>query len=385
MPIACEVSTQFALPLPLQGERVGVRGRLHELRARGETPSSRPSPPEGGEGAHTLCSPNIRFLLQRALGTICLTFILALSLTPAHAETYPARPIRVVVSTAAGGITDICARVVGHLITTRTGQTIVIDNKPGGSGNIGMEFVSRATPDGYTLGVANTGQIVINPFLYAHMSYNPLHDLAPVGSIGEVPLFIVVSGKLPVHSLQEFIAYAKARPGKLSYASAGSGTTPHLVADAFFRRTGLDLVHVPYRGAMPGVMDVIAGRMQATFVSMGPYMDFVRRGDLRILGVAAERRVPYLPDVPTFAEQGVPDFIANTWFAMFAPRGTPPAILEQLNGYIRAVASDPDARGRLDATFIEPTPLSLADFTQLVTADAAKWKNIVRDAGVRGD
>ena len=339
--------------------------------------------PKGGEGARALCSPHFPKLLRR--GSIWLTFILALSLTPAHAETYPARPIRVVVSTAAGGITDICARVLGHYITTKTGQTIVTDNKPGGSGNIGMEFVSRATPDGYTLGVANTGQIVINPFLYAHMSYNPLQDLVPVGSIGAVPLFIVVSGKLLVHSLQEFIAYAKARPGGLSYASAGSGTTPHLVADAFFRRVGLDLVHVPYRGAMPGVMDVIAGRMQATFVSMGPYMDFVRRGDLRILGVAAERRVPYLPDVPTFAEQGVPDFTASTWFAMFAPRATPAPIVAQLNGYIRAVASDPDARRRLDATFIEPTPLSVADFTRLVAADAEKWKKIVHDAGVRGD
>ena len=319
------------------------------------------------------------------LASILLTFIIALPLTPARAETYPARPIRVVVSTAAGGITDICARVLGNLITTRTRQTIVTDNKPGGSGNIGMEYVSRAAPDGYTLGVANTGQIVINPYIYARMSYNPLHDLVPVGSIGEVPLFVVVSGKLPVHSLQEFIAYAKARPGKLSYASAGSGTTPHLVADAFLRRVGLDLVHVPYRGAMPGVMDVIAGRMQATFISMGPYMDFVRRGDLRILGVAAERRVSYLPDVPTFAEQGVPDFIASTWFAMFAPRGTPPAIVEQLNGYIRAVASDADARRRLDATFIEPSPLSVAEFTQLVAADAEKWKAIVQAAGARAD
>ena len=319
------------------------------------------------------------------LASILLTFIIALPLTPARAETYPARPIRVVVSTAAGGITDICARVLGNLITARTGRTIVTDNKPGGSGNIGMEYVSRAAPDGYTLGVANTGQIVINPYIYARMSYNPLHDLVPVGSIGEVPLFVVVSGKLPVHSLQEFIAYAKARPGKLSYASAGSGTTPHLVADAFLRRVGLDLVHVPYRGAMPGVMDVIAGRMQATFISMGPYMDFVRRGDLRILGVAAERRVSYLPDVPTFAEQGVPDFIASTWFAMFAPRGTPPAIVEQLNGYIRAVASDADARRRLDATFIEPSPLSVAEFTQLVAADAEKWKAIVQAAGARAD
>ena len=339
----------------------------------------------GNRARERFCPRGLTGAVAHPTVSIWLTFIVALSLTPAHAQTYPTRPIRTVVSTAAGGITDICARVLGNFITRQTSQPVVIDNKPGGSGNIGMEFVSRAAPDGYTLGVANTGQIVINPFLYAHMSYDPLHDLVPVGSIGEVPLFIVVSGKLPVHSLQEFIAYAKARPGKLSYASAGSGTTPHLVADAFFRRTGLDLVHVPYRGALPGVMDVVAGRMQATFVSMGPYMDFVRRGDLRILGVAAKKRAAYLPDVPTFAEQGISDFIASTWFAMFAPRGTPPAIVAQLNGYIRALASDPDARRRLDATFIEPTPLSLTDFTRLVATDAEKWKGIVQAAGAKGD
>jgi tripartite-type tricarboxylate transporter receptor subunit TctC len=320
-----------------------------------------------------------------AVASICFTFVIASSLAPAHAQPYPTRPIRAVVASAAGGITDICARVLGNFITRQTRQPVVIDNKPGGSGNIGMEFVSHAAADGYTVGVANTGQIVINPFLYAHMSYDPLHDLVPVGSIGEVPLFVIVSGRLPVHSLHEFIAYAKARPGKLSYASAGSGTTPHLFADAFFRRTGLDLVHVPYRGALPGVMDVVAGRMQATFVSMGPYMDFVRRGDLRILGVAAKKRVAYLPDVPTFAEQGVPDFFASTWFAMFAPRGTPPASVEKLNGYIRALASDPDSRRRLDATFIDPTPLSLPDFTRLVATDAEKWKGIVQAAGAKGD
>jgi len=317
------------------------------------------------------------------IAALCAAVLLASG--PAGAQTYPERPIRVVVSTAAGGITDICARVLGALITAKTGQTVVADNKPGGSGNIGMEFVAHATPDGYTLGAANTGQIVINPFLYRHLAYDPLHDLVPVGSIGQVPLFIVVNGKLPVHSLQEFIAYAKARPGKLSYASAGSGTTPHLVADAFLRRAGLDIVHVPYRGAISGVRDVIAGTVQMTFVSMGPYMDFVRRGDLRILGVAAAKRVPHLPDVPTFAEQGIADFEASTWFALFAPRGTPPAILEQLNGYVRDVAAEADSRRRLDANFIDATPLSLAEFTRVVASDAEKWRRIIEAAGVRAD
>src|SRR5262249_17631010 len=234
----------------------------------------------------------------RILSLLTLTVLgAALVLSPnTRAETYPSRPLRIVVSTSAGGITDISARVLGAYITAKTGQPVVIDNKSGGSGNIGMELVARSAPDGYTLGVANTGNIVINPFLYRHMTYDPLSELAPVGSIGAVPLFLVVNGKLPVHTLPELIAYAKAQPGKLSYASAGTGTTPHLAADEFIRRAGLDIVHVPYRGSAPGVMDVLGGNVQMTFVSMGPHMQFVERGDLRILGVAAEKRVDYLPD-----------------------------------------------------------------------------------------
>jgi tripartite-type tricarboxylate transporter receptor subunit TctC len=195
----------------------------------------------------------------------------------------------------------------------------------------------------------------------------------------------VVNGKLPVHSLQEFIAYARAQPGKLSYASAGTGTTPQLAADAFLRRAGLDIVHVPYRGSTPGVMDVLAGTVQMTFVSMGQHMDFVRRGDLRILGVAAAHRVSYLPDVPTFAEQGLPGFEASTWFALFAPRGTPADIVDELNGYVRALGQDPDSRRRLDASFVEETPFGVAEFGARVKSDAERWKSIVRAAGATID
>ena len=321
----------------------------------------------------------MRYLRMLAL------LVATLAASGARAETYPARPVRIVVSTSAGGITDLCGRIFGASLTAKSGQAAVIDNKPGGGGNIGMEFVARSAPDGYTLGVANTGNIVINPFLYRHMSYDPLRELAPVGSIGEVPLFLVVNGKLPVHSLQEFIAYAKARPGKLSYASAGTGTTPHLAADAFIRRAGLDIVHVPYHGSAPGVMDVLSGTMQMTFVSMGPHMAFVERGDLRILGVAAAKRVAYLPEVPTFAEQGLPGFEASTWFALFAPRDTPAAIVAQLNGYVRGLADDPDARRRLAASFVDPTPLTAAAFADEVKADAGRWEAIVRAAGVSVD
>src|SRR6478752_1845911 len=216
----------------------------------------------------------------RALAILALA---CLTIVSAVADSYPSKPIKIVVSTSAGGVTDLAARILGAYITGKTGQPVVIDNRPGASGNIAMDAVAKAAPDGYTLGVANTGNIVINPYLYRHMPYDPLTDLVPVGSLGQVPLFLVVNGKVPARTLQEFVAYAKREPGKLSYASAGTGTTPHLAADEFIRRAGLNIVHVPYRGSAPGVMDVISGNIPMTFISTGPHMEFVRRGDLRIL------------------------------------------------------------------------------------------------------
>ena len=245
--------------------------------------------------------------------------------------------------------------------------------------------MAKSAPDGYTLGVANTGNIVINPFLYRHMPYDPLSDLVPVAPIGTVPLFLVVNGKLSAQTLQEFVAYAKAQPDKVSYASAGMGTTPHLAADAFVRRAGLNIVHVPYRGSAPATMDVISGNIPMTFVSMGPHMQFVRQGVLRVLAVATAKRMPYLPDVPTFAEQGFPGFEATTWFALFAPRGTPREIVDQLNAYVRGLSDDPASKSRLEANFVDPSIMTAAEFAELVKADAAKWERIVRESGVKQD
>jgi tripartite-type tricarboxylate transporter receptor subunit TctC len=301
----------------------------------------------------------------------------------AFAQTYPERPIKIIVSTSAGGITDVVARVLGQYITAKTGQTVVIDNRAGAGGNIAMEAVAKSPPDGYTLGTANTGNIVINPFLYRSMQYDPLNDLVPIGSMGEVPLFMVVNGKLPVNDLKDFVAYAKANP--VSYGSAGVGTTPHLAADAFNRRTGLSMVHVPYRGSTAATMDVLSGTIPMTFVSLGQHIQHVRQGTLRVPGIASARRVPYLPEVATFAEQGFPGLETGTWFALFAPRGTQREIVEQLNGYIRGLGDDPDSLRRLEATFTERMPLTAAQFADLVKADAAKWERIVRESGVKQD
>src|SRR5215470_18372385 len=253
---------------------------------------------------------------------LAIAILASLATAPALAEPYPTKPIKLIVSTSAGGITDLAARILGAHITAKTGQPVVIDNRAGASGNIAMDAVAKAAPDGYTLGVANTGNIVINPVLMRHMPYDPLTDLVPVGPIGTVPLFLLMSGAVPATTLAEFIAYAKAQPDKVSYASAGVGTTPDLAAHEFGRRAGLRLVFVPFRGTAPAVAAVLGGDVQVTFVSMGPHIEFVRAGKLRILGAATPKRAPYLPDVPTFAEQGFPGFETSTWFSLFAPHGT---------------------------------------------------------------
>jgi tripartite-type tricarboxylate transporter receptor subunit TctC len=314
-----------------------------------------------------------------------LAIMAALAPCSAFAQSYPANPIKLIVSTSAGGVTDLAARILGAHITAKTGQAVVIDNRSGASGNIAMDAVAKAAPDGYTLGVANTGNIVINPYLMTHMPYDPLHDLVPVGPIGTVPLFLVMNSNVPAKTLPEFIAYAKAQPDKVSYAAAGVGTTPDLAAHDFNRRAGLKLVFVPFRGTAPAVAAVLGGDVHVTFVSMGPHIEFVRQGKLRILGAATPKRAPYVPDVPTFAEQGFPGFETSTWFSLFAPRGTPKEIVDQLNGYVRELAQDPDARKRLGANFIDPAVMTAAEFAALVKADAVKWERIVREAGVKVD
>ena len=322
---------------------------------------------------------------MNAVRVPAILLLASLATSPALAESYPAKPIKLIVSTSAGGITDLAARILGAHITAKTGQPVVIDNRAGASGNIAMEAVAKAPPDGYTLGVANTGNIVINPYLMRHMPYDPLTDLVPVGPIGTVPLFLVMNSNVPVTTLGELIAYAKAHPDKVSYAAAGVGTTPDLAAHELNRRAGLQLVLVPFRGTAPAVAAVLGGDVQVTFVSMGPHIELVRAGKLRILGAATPRRVPYLPDVPTFAEQGFPGFETQTWFSLFAPRGTPREIVDQLNGYVRELAQDADTKKRLEANFVDPAVMTATEFADVVKADAVKWERIVRDAGVKVD
>lgn len=324
--------------------------------------------------------------MPKLVRTVSFALALIAVTGAALAQPYPTKPIKIVVSTSPGGITDILARFLGAHITAKTGQTVVIDNRAGGSGNIAMSEVSRAAPDGYTFGFANTGNIVINPFLFSKLNYDPLNDLIPVGPIGTVQLFLVSNAaRLPAANIKDFVAYAKANPDKVIYAGAGAGTTPDLAWHDFARRAGLKLVVVPHRGTGPATQAVLGGDVQITFVSMGPHMAFVKKGVLRVLGAAAPKRLPHMPDVPTFGEQGFPGFVAETWFALFAPRGTPKAILDQINGYTRGIHDDPEMARRMASSFVSPLPMTQAVFAALVKSDAAKWERVVKESGAKLD
>ena len=318
--------------------------------------------------------------IWRAISILAFAILGAAS---ASAQNYPSKPIKIIVSTSPGGVTDLSARILGQHITNKTGQTVVIDNRAGASGNIALDGLAKSEPDGYTLGVANTGNIVINPYLFKNMPFDPLKDLVPVGMLGTVPLFLVMNSNVPAKTLQEFIAYTKVNPDKISYASAGAGTTPDLAAHEFGRRAGLKFVMVPFKGTGPAVQAVLGGDVHATFVSMGPHIEFVKQGKLRVLAAATPKRVSYVPDVQTFTEQGFPGFETSTWFALFAPRGTPKEIVDQLNGYVRGMTEDADLKKRLEANFVDLTPMTAPDFAALVKSDAAKWERIVRENDIK--
>ena len=274
---------------------------------------------------------------------------------PAFAEeSYPVRPIRILATAAPGGITDLVARVVGEYIGGRSGQPVVIENRTGGGGNIGAEAAARSAPDGYTLVMTATSQISIAPALYANLAIDPLADLVPVAPVAQAPQLLVVSARLGVTTLGDFIALARSQPGKFNYVSLGPGTTVHLAGDAFARLAHIDIVPVQYRGTAPGITDMIAGTVQMISVGIAPVMSFIESGHLRVLAAATSQRLPYLPDVPTAAEAGVNGYEMTTWFGLFAPRGAPPAIVDTLNGYVRDLLADTAASKRLTDMLVDP-------------------------------
>ena len=303
----------------------------------------------------------------------------------AQPAAYPARTIRLVAGTAPGGITDYLARVSAEGLSEQLGRQVVVENKSGATGNLAIEHVAKSPPDGYTLLLVAGGNVVITPFLYRSLPVDPLNDIVPVFNIAGAPQLLVVPGTLPVKSLADFIALAKANPGKLNYASAGPGSTTHLAADHFARLAGVQLVHVPYRGAGPAITDLVAGRVQMLSVGLGPVRAHLRSGDLRALAAASKTRLAAAPDVPTSAEAGLPGWEMTTWFGIFAPKGTSPEIVRLLNATMQTVIDDATVKKRLLDSGIEPIGGSAEAFAARVRSDYRAWEQVVRASGVKLD
>jgi tripartite-type tricarboxylate transporter receptor subunit TctC len=318
--------------------------------------------------------------------TWSLLAVVALSCLPAlaaQAEDYPTKPIKWVVAYPPGGTTDILARIVGQALSERLGQQFVIDNRPGAGNNIGTEVVVNSPPDGYTILLANPAN-GINATLYKRLPFNFLRDIAPVAGITRVPNVMETNPNFPAKSVAEFIAYAKANPGKINMASSGNGTSVHLSGELFMAMTGIKMTHVPYRGANPALTDLIGGTVDVIFDNLPSSVEFIRGGKLRALAVTTDKRNAALPDVPTVADT-VPGYEASAWFGIGAPKNTPPEIIAKLNKAVNEALADPKMQAKLADLGGIPMPGSPADFGKVMADETAKWEKVVKFAGASID
>lgn len=308
---------------------------------------------------------------------------IALMAAVANAQNYPNRPIRLIVPYPAGGGTDFFARTVSEKLSGQLGQQVVVENRPGAATIIGAEAVAKSPPDGYTLLLGDTGTFAVNPSLYKQLPYNPQKDFEPITLTGRFALLLVANPSMPANSVKELIALAKAKPGALNYASPGAGSPHHLAMELFRQRAGIDVVHVPYKGAAPAVQDLIGGQIPFMFLDLATGGPLIRGGKVKALAVASPKRIAPLPDLPTIAESGVPDFEAWAWQGLVAPARMPKEIVAQLNDAYAKAINDPAVRQKIVEAGIEPlqgTPQQLTDY---ITSEAAKWAKVVREGNIK--
>ncbi|MCZ2495877.1 tripartite tricarboxylate transporter substrate binding protein [Xylophilus sp. Kf1] len=307
-------------------------------------------------------------------------------LTDAHAqEAWPARPITLVVPFPAGGTTDIVARLAGVELSRELGQPVVIDNRPGAGGNIGAQMVARAAPDGYTLVMGTVGTHAINPSLYKKMPYDHLKDFAPISRVANVPNLLVANTSQPFKTVPELIAYAKANPDKLTFASSGNGTSIHLAGELFKVLTGVKMQHIPYKGSAPALADLIAGQTSIMFDNLPSSISFVRAGKLRPIAITTQARSAELPDVPTVSESGVPGFDAGSWFGLLAPANTPPAIVKRIDDALMKVMETTDLKKKIMDQGGVPVAETPDKFAAYIRAETTKWAKVVKESGASVD
>jgi tripartite-type tricarboxylate transporter receptor subunit TctC len=313
-------------------------------------------------------------------------FAFAALLAPAWAgaaDVYPAKPIRMVVTFPAGGPSDVIVRIIGQRVNDLHGVAIIADNRGGAGGIVGTEIVAHAAPDGYTFLVGTAGGMTINPNLHRKLTYEPFRDFAPVAMLVLNPQVLVVHPSLAARNVKEFVALAKAKPGQINFASAGAGTATHLGLELFKLTAGMDVTHVPYKGGAPALTDLIAGQVQALFVSIPSVLPHVHSGRLRAIAVSTLKRSASAPDVPTVAESGYPGFEYSNWNALFAPAKTPAARVKRMNEIIARILSEPEVANKLSAQGADPAPGTPDDLARYMKADDARWKKVIRRAGLR--
>ncbi len=316
-----------------------------------------------------------RTALLLAIAAACIA-------TPALSQTYPGKPVRIMAPFSPGGPVDITARILAQKLGESFGQPVVVENRAGASGMIGAEQVAKSAPDGLTL-LANASIHVIVPSLFSKMTYDPIRDFIPVTVVSSSPLMLVVTPALPVKSVREFIALAKARPGDLSFGSSGPGSSTHLTAELLKSVTRTNMVHIPYKGQGQAITDVITGQIQFMFNSPSAVGEFIKAGRLRTLGITSAKRLPQWPDLPTFAESGYKDMVTGSWYGIWVPAKTPQAIVSRLNSEIVRIVNLPDVHQRIIDLGGEPVANSSAEFDAFQKAEMARWAKIVKQAGIQ--
>ena len=323
-----------------------------------------------------------------ALGSIASAVVLGAGLlggTSALAQAYPTKPVTIIVPFAAGGTTDILARIIGQALTAELGQSVVVDNRAGAGGNIGGQAAAKAAPDGHTLFMGTVGTHAINASLYKKMPFDPVKDFAPLTRVANVPNLLVANPAQPYKSVKDLIAYAKANPGKVNFGSSGNGSSIHLSGELFKSLAKVDMQHAPYKGSAPAVTDLLGNQIGIMFDNMPSAIQHVRSGKLVPLAVTTAKRSPELPNVPTIAEAGVPGYEATSWFGMFAPAGTPAPVLAKLNAAIVKVLGQPDVKKKINEQGAEVYSETPEQFAAFIQAESVKWGKVVKESGASLD
>ena len=324
-------------------------------------------------------------MIQKPILATAVFALLALTIRCATAQSYPTKPIRIIVGQTAGGVSDLIARLVAQRFTESFKQSAVVENRAGAAGGIGTEMAAKAAPDGYTLLLSSAGPIVINPGLYPKLGYDPIRDLAPIAFIASSPLVLVLHPSVPAKTVKELIALAKSQPDRLSYGSGGSGSPPHLTAELFKTMTGAKMTHIPFKGSAPSVIALVGGQVDLSFSTVAITLPQVKAGRIRALAVTSPTRFAAVAELPTMAEAGLPGFESQQWFALFGPAALPKDIIGKLNVEIARWLESPEVRARLSTEGAEPGGLTLDQFAAFLRADAARWLKVIKASGATAE